>query len=219
MVKSLKYCAAKTKSGEPCKNYALKISKYCNVHANIVIRILNKISDSKLKIALTILGFVLTITIAIYTIHTGASKENQEFIINQLESIKDNKMTKDVVFSKSLNDSLLLRYPEGYLIVAVDKQMIFTRPQGTLSKDINFDWQYSGIIRETEKVLAIMLPTIENTRTKSVSFANALILDKDPIHRYYAYPVKDLSLDYNIVIEIIYIKDNETVFVIGFNKE
>lgn len=75
-------CAGKNKTGENCKNRAMKDSKYCYVHSFMKFKGIPLYKNSTFHF---LFSMSLAIVIFIYSDWTGATKENQEKIISAQE--------------------------------------------------------------------------------------------------------------------------------------
>jgi len=82
----------------------------------------------RVQAALAIIGLVLTIAIFLYQSQTGATKDNQEYIMSLLEEMRRHEVAN--------YETLIQRYPLGYVIFAVDHYENFIPYKSPLREEL-----------------------------------------------------------------------------------
>lgn len=123
-------CNGKTRKGEKCKNFAMLNSSYCYVHSFWKLK--NIPFYKNMTFHLTILGIIITVIFFIIQMKYGATKENQEKIIQTLKEIQNKRLEEEYQIYK---DSLLQKYPLGFVMFTIDKDRNFSIPKNDMLKE------------------------------------------------------------------------------------
>jgi hypothetical protein len=116
-------CKAITKEGNPCKRLAMKNSAYCYPHSFRRIRGIPFWTNATIHF---IVALITTIGFGLFSMFTGATKENQENVISKVDMVLSAQDKIKQYFSHQIQTEKLKElFPLGYIFFGLDATQIF----------------------------------------------------------------------------------------------
>jgi hypothetical protein len=173
------------------------------------------------------IAFILTIiSPALWGISfmTGCAKENQEKLISGQEEIKNNEGTriteqeeiKGILkrmqnINRDKGDELLIKYPLGYYLFAIDHNKVIIPYKSQLSTKYTINWERSRIVEFGLNKIILQFPDMYHNNVR-FAYNDFIVLNKKVGSSIKAIRLNNMRS----IFEILANDDNGLVVVLGF---
>jgi hypothetical protein len=209
-------CKATKGDGAKCNNNSMHNSIYCYVHS------LGRVKNVPL-LKNSIFHFIVAVSLALsifsYSIQKGPTREHQDTAISKTdENIRISTDIKKLLqtmqqMNKTSYDTLITKYPFGYILFAVDHSEIIVPGEGKFLTDYELNINDSRVIEMNSNAITLLFPDIYYVPRKLKTTKIAMRLPRT-LNTVVEYPFD--VFPNNIYFELLEDKVNTIIYVVGF---
>ncbi len=214
-------CKAITKKGVPCRKNAMKGARICYIHSLGEILHVPLLKNEAFYF---IVSLIVVIIIAFVSYKYTASRSSQDKAFRRIEH---NTYLLDDIWAKQYENTLLQKYPAGYVLFGVDPRSVHQHRsenrliprKGRVLNEYVFKWDRVTISKLTDDYITIEMPNITYIPLNTRIYGTAMVINRNFPGKPFKFPIKPAGVKNRIFVELAYDRPSFIVFVIGFKPE
>jgi len=198
----------------------MKGSRYCYPHSLGRFRGIPILKNATFHAILGITGIVVSLWFGL--IPNRQQKQQTEIARETKRGVEAIKEMLESVERRE-SERLLEKYPEGYVLFAVDASLRKTEsviPRNSrISEEYEFAWDRVGVRKVTSTVVTIKMPDILYKPNNGRFIGTTMGIGRRPLAQEHRFPVKPKGSIHGVFVELVEDSDSRFAFAIGFRKE